>query len=375
MNDAQRKALTEKRADLIEEMTSLTDKVAEETRAFTEEEQNTFEANRKEVKSIDATLKADEETRALYDAPKTAAKEETQEDKDVRAFADIIRQRAGDQNITKSDNTAVIPETIAKKIIDKVYDISPVFGQAEKFNVKGNVAIPYVDAANDNLAAAYATEFVDLEAKSTKLLTTQLTGYLVGALAKVSRSLINATDIDLVNFVINKIAAAEARFIDQEVLVGTSGAITGLSDITQTVDAAAAAAITMDEIISLKDALKTPFQNGAIWVMHPETLDMVRHLKDGENRYFVLDDVTTDFGVRLLGKPIYTSDQMPKAATGNNSIYYGDFRQALAGKVVEDSVQVLNEKYAIQHALGVVAWMELDCKIQNQQAVAALTQA
>lgn len=374
MNDAQRKALTEKRAALIEEMTSLTDKVAEETRAFTEEEQNTFEANRKEVKSIDATLKADEETRALYDAPKTAAKEETQEDKDVRAFADIIRQRA-DQNITKSDNTAVIPETIAKKIIDKVYDISPVFGQAEKFNVKGNVAIPYVDAANDNLAAAYATEFVDLEAKSTKLLTTQLTGYLVGALAKVSRSLINATDIDLVNFVINKIAAAEARFIDQEVLVGTSGAITGLSDITQTVDAAAAAAITMDEIITLKDALKTPFQNGAIWVMHPETLDMVRHLKDGENRYFVLDDVTTDFGVRLLGKPVYTSDQMPKAATGNNSIYYGDFRQALAGKVVEDSVQVLNEKYAIQHALGVVAWMELDCKIQNQQAVAALTQA
>jgi len=375
MNDAQRKALTEKRAALIEEMTSLTDKVAEESRAFTEEEQNSFEANRKEVKSIDATLKADEETRALYDTPRKEAKEETQEDKDVRAFADIIRQRAGDQNITKSDNTAVIPETIAKKIIDKVYDISPVFGQAEKFNVKGNVAIPYVDAANDNLVADYATEFVDLEAKSTKLLTIQLTGYLVGALAKVSRSLINATDIDLVNFVINKIAAAESRFIDQEVLKGTSGKITGLSNISQTVDAAAAAAITMDEIISLKDALKTPFQNGAIWVMHPETLDMVRHLKDGENRYFVLDDVTTDFGVRLLGKPVYTSDQMPKATTGNNSIYYGDFRQALAGKVVEDSVQVLNEKYAIQHALGVVAWMELDCKIQNQQAVAALTQA
>lgn len=376
MNDAQRKALTEKRAALIEEMTALTDKVAQETRAFTEDEQNTFDANRKEVKGIDATLKADEETRALYDAPKTATKEETQEDRDVRAFANIIRQRSVDgTNTTKDDNQAVIPETIAKKIVDRVYDISPVFGQAEKFNVKGNVAIPYVDAENDKIAAAYATEFTDLEAKSSRLLTTQLTGYLVGALAKVSRSLINATDIDLVNFVVNKIAAAEARFIDKEVLVGTSGAITGLSDITQTVDAAAAAAITMDEIISLKDALKTPFQKDAIWVMHPETFDMIRHLKDGENRYFVLDDVTTDFGVRLLGKPVYTSDMMPKAATGNNSIYYGDFRQALAGKVVEDSVQILNEKYAIQHAIGVVAWMELDCKIQNQQAVAALTQA
>ena len=376
MNDAQRKALNEKRAALIDEMTSLTDKVAAETRAFTEEEQNKFESNRKEVKGIDATLKADEETRALYDAPRTVAKEETQEDKDVRSFAAVIRQRAvDDANTTKADNQAVIPETIAKKIVDRIYDISPVFGAAEKFNVKGNVAIPYVDADHDNIVADYATEFTDLEAKSSRLLTEQLTGYLVGSLAKVSRSLINATDLDLVNFVINKIAAAEARFIDKEVLVGTTNKITGLKGITQTVDAAAAAAITMDEIISLKDALKTPFQKDAIWVMHPETLDMVRHLKDGENRYFVLDDVTTDFGVRLLGKPVYTSDQMPKATTGNNSIYYGDFGQALAGKVIEDSVQVLNELFATQHAIGVVAWMELDCKIQNQQAVAALTQA
>lgn len=375
MNEKQRKALMEKRAALIDEMTTLTNKVAEETRAFTEEEQKDFDAKAKEVKDIDATLSADEQTRAFIETPEKTQQKETQEELDVRAFASIIRQR-GDQNITKGDNGAVIPTTIAKKIIDRIYDISPVFGQAEKFNIKGNVAIPYVDEANDNITVAYADEFTDLEAKSTKLLTVNLTGFLAGALAKISKSLLNSTDLDLTNFVIEKIAQAAALFIDGEVLVGTPGGITGLSTMQsgRKVTSAAAAAISMDDVISLKSKLKSAFQKNAFFVMHPDTLDMLRHLKDEMGRYYVLDDVTKDFGTTLLGKPVYTSDQMPQVAAGNTSIYYGDFRQGLGAKVVEDSVQVLTEKYATQHALGIVAWLELDCKIQNQQAVAALVQ-
>lgn len=373
MNEKQRKALMEKRAALIDEMTTLTNKVAEETRAFTEEEQKDFDAKAKEVKDIDATLSADEQTRA-FQTPESSQKKESQEELDIRAFANIIR--GVDQNITKSDNGAVIPTTIAKKIIDRIYDISPVFGQAEKFNIKGNVAIPYVDEANDNITVAYADEFTDLEAKSTKLLTVNLTGFLAGALAKISKSLLNSTDLDLTNFVIEKIAQAAALFIDGEVLVGTPGGITGLSTIksARKVTSAAAAAISMDDVISLKSKLKTAFQKNAFFVMHPDTLDMLRHLKDNMGRYYVLDDVTKEFGTTLLGKPVYTSDQMPQVAAGNTSIYYGDFRQGLGAKVVEDSVQVLTEKYATQHALGIVAWLELDCKIQNQQAVAALVQ-
>lgn len=374
MNEKQRKALMEKRAELIEGMTQLTNKVAEETRAFTAEEQAEFDAKAEEVKGIDATLGADEKTRAFLETPKAAAKE-TQEEADVRAFANIIR-RSGDENITKTANGAVIPTTIAKKIIDRIYDISPVFGKAEKFNIKGTVAIPYVDESNDNITMGYATEFEDLEAKGTRLLTVNLTGFLAGALAKISKSLLNSTDLDLTNFVIEKIAQAAALFLDSETLVGTNGGITGLSTLAsgRKVTSAAAAAISMDDIISLKSKLKSAFQKNAIFVMHPDTLDMIRHLKDGENRYYVLDDVTKDFGVSLLGKPVYTSDQMPQVAAGNTSIYYGDFAQGLGAKVVEDSVQVLTEKYATQHALGIVAWLEADCKIQNQQAVAALVQ-
>lgn len=375
MTEKARKELTEKRASLIEEMNTLTDTVATETRAFSEEEQTRFDSLAKEVEDIDSTLKAAEQTRALSDKVVVEVKQESQEEMETRAFANIIRQRAGgDQNITKTDNGAVIPTTIAKKIIDKIYDLSPVFGSAEKFNVTGKVAIPYVDASNDNITVAYANEFTDLEAKSVKLLTTTLDGYLAGVLAKISRSLMNDTDINLTQFVINKIAAAASRFIDKEVLVGTSGSITGMSTLaaSQITTAAATGAITMDELITVKDSIKTAFQRNAYWVMHPSTLDAIRHLKDQTLRYYVNDDVTNDFGATLLGKPVYTSDMMDEIGASKNVVYFGDFSQGLAGKVVEDSVQILNEKYATQHAVGVVAWLELDCKIQNQQALAGL---
>ena len=380
MNEKERKALEEKRDELIEKMNNLANTAETETRAFTKEEQDQFDGMEEEVKSIDGTLKSAESLRALKKV-ESGDTSESQEEIETRAFANIIRQR-NDSNITKTDNGAVIPSTIAKKIIDRVTDISPLFAKSERYNIKGKVQIPYVDTTNDAVTVAYATEFTDLEAKSTKLLTKELSGYLAGVLCKISNSLLNNTDLDLTSFVINKIATNMAIFIDGQILkpdLADSSPyapthVTGLHNLAagQITRAAATNAITMDEIITVKNTLKSAFQQNAFWVMTPATLNAVRHLKDGDNRYYVLDDVTHDFGVTLLGKPVYTTDQMDGLAADKFAIYYGDFGQGLATKLVEDSIQILTEKYAIQHATGIVAWTEFDSLIQNQQAIAAL---
>ena len=59
-------------------------------------------------------------------------------------------------------------------------------------------------------------------------------------------------------------------------------------------------------------------------------------------------------------------------AAGKTVIFYGDM-SGLATKVSEDvSVEVLREKYATQHAIGVVAWMEIDAKVENAQKISKL---
>ena len=378
------KELMEKRAQLMEQIEELSKSIEMEKRAFTDEENTKFDALTKEVESIDATIAQMERAEKLVkvdNKPDEAAGAESKEEMEVRAFAEFIRNERADSNITKGDNTAVIPKTIADKIIDKIKDISPLFRDAEKFNVKGTLSIPYVDGSNDNLTVAYADEFTDLEAKSTKLLSVDLTGYLAGVLAKVSISLINSTDIELVDFVVAKMAMAAATFIDKEILVGTPGdpsaspavpaKILGLSNASQVVLAGSTSAITSDVLIKLKNSLKSAYQSGAYFVMHPDTFTACQLLKDNNNRYLFNDDIVEGFSGRILGKPVYVSDQCPAIAANAFAVFYINPAQALAVKMVEDSVTILREKYATQHALGIVEWVELDARIQNQQAVAA----
>ena len=375
------KELMEKRAQLMEQIEELTNSIETEKRAFTDEENTKFDELSKEVENIDATIAQMERAQKLSEVdnkPDEAAGTESVEEMEVRAFADFIRnKRSGDSNITKSDNEAVIPKTIVNKIIDKIKDISPLYRDAEKFNIKGTVSIPYVDSENDNITVAYATEFTDLEAKSTKLLTTDLSGYLAGVLAKVSISLLNSTDIELVDFVVNKMATAAATFIDSEILapLDPSHKVTGAAAATQIVLAGSTSAITSDVLIRLKNKLKSAYQSGAYFVMHPDTFTACQLLKDGNNRYLFNDDIVEGFSGKILGKPVYVSDQCPAIASNALAVYYINPAQALAVKTVENSVQILREKYATQHALGIVEWLEFDAKIQNEQAVAVLKMA
>ena len=378
------KKLMEKRAELMEQMEQLTKSVELETRAFSEEEEKNFEELKEQIEAIDRTLESLNQQRALtnvvepVEEPEKTKKEETVEELEIRAFANTIRQRVDPQmraNMTYSDNSAVVPKTIINKIIDQVKDISPLFRLADRYTIKGQVSIPYVDSANDNIAVDYATEFTDLTSVASKLLTVNLTGYLAGVLTKVSKSLMNSTDIDLVNFVINKMATALAVFMDKEILQGTVSKITGLSTATNAKTAASQTAVTVAELIEVQDKLKSAYQSGAIWVMAPATYTAVKKVLAATSNYQLNDSIENGFSGTILGKPVYVTDQCEAMTAGKNAIWYVNPSQALAVKIVEESVQVLNELYAAQHAVGVVTWFEADAKIQNQQAVAVLTMA
>ena len=302
-----------------------------------------------------------------------------QEEADEKAFENYIRGIVSEEraeNLTFSDNGAVIPTTIANRIITKVYDISPILEKSTKYNVKGTLEIPYYPESDaTDITMAYATEFVELESSAGEFTNIQLTGYLAGALTLVSRSLINNSQFDIVGFVVDHMAYNIHRWIEKELLNGTASKIAGLSDVTQEVTAAAATAITADELIQLQDTVKDAFQNGAIWIMSPNTRTALRLLKDDVGRYLLQDDITAPFGKVLLGKPVYVSDNMPDMAAGKTAIYYGDM-SGLAVKITEEmEIQVLREKYATQHADGVVAWLEMDAKVENAQKIAKLEMA
>ena len=378
------KELMEKKNDLITRAEEVLNNAKNEKRELTEAEAEELAEIRDNVRRIIKSLgitrdfseiEAEEGQKGVEEEVKTE-----EEKNEERAFEEYIRgtitnERANNLTPAATSGGVLIPTTIANRIIRKVYDICPILERSTKYNVKGKLEIPYYDESTTSINVAYATEFVDLSSNVGAFTNIELTGYLAGALSLISRSLINNSQFDIVGFIVNRMAYDISRFIEGELLNGTSDKVEGLSGLTNTKTTAAQSAITSNELIELQAQVKDVFQPDAIWIMSPATRTAIRELKDNMGRYLLQDDISLPFGKSLLGKPVYVTDNMSDIAAGKTVIYYGDMR-GLATKFNEDiNIEVLREKYATQHAYGVVGWLEFDSKVQDNQMIAGLVMA
>lgn len=372
------KELIEKQNDLMTRADELFNKAKEEKRELTPDEMQELAEIRDDIRRIKEALGLDREFKELKqnacggEKKHRSVEEVAQEENDVKAFENYIRgyvvhERAGE--LTKANNGAVIPTTIVNRIIKKVYDISPILERSSKYNVKGNLDIPFYPAdGSTTINVAYQTEFEDLTSSTGNFSSINLTGFLAGALTKVSRSLINNAQFDIVGFVVDEMAYQISRFIEGELLNGTVGKVEGLSGLTNTMVSAETTGFEADDLIDVQALVKDVYQKDAIWIMSVDTRTSIRKLKDDMGRYLLQDDISSPFGKKLLGKDVYVSDNM-----ADGKIYYGDM-SGLATKMSEDiNIEVLREKFATQHAYGVIGWFEFDSKVENEQKIASLT--
>ena len=377
------KELLEKRTGLQSEMKAILDMAKSETRSLTEEESTKFDELEKEIRELDATIRAYQTSRELEaEAPEVENEVEerdmrTQEQREYDAFDAYIRgqveNRTDPVNMTKGDNGAVVPASIANKIIEKVLDICPIYQDAERYNVKGTLSIPYYDETTQgDITMAYASEFTTGLSTSGKFASISLTGFLGRAICDVSKSLINNSQFDIVNFVINRMARSIAKFLENELINGTEDKIEGLSGIPAGQKVTLGNTLTADNLIDIQEKVPDAYQANAYWIMNKSTRTAIRKFKDGQGQYLLNQDVNARWGYTLLGKDVYTSASVPElGTTDKNVIIYGDMK-GLAVKVAEDiNIEVLREVKAEQHVVEVLGFVEADAKVQNAEMLAA----
>lgn len=368
------KALVEQRNDKLVELDNLTNKAVEEERAFTDDEKTKFESLENEVRALSDTI---EKCRRDYESdiekvPEEERAEEAQEAAEIRAFENYIRnieidsELRADSNWTVSDNSAVIPSRIANKILEEVKDRCNIYAYATKYNMGGTLSFPVYDESEGKITMDYAEEFGTLTATSGKFTSVELKGFLAAALTKVSRSLINNSQFELFPYVVKKMAEAIADWLENELLAGTADKIEGLSGVTATVTT-----LSADGLIDLQDSIKQVLQKNCRWIMSPATKSKIRKFKDGQGNYLLERDYSKGSGQwTLLGKPVEITDAM-----ADDDIFYGDF-SGLYVKVAENpTLELLRELYATEHAVGIVAWLEIDAKVIEPQKIKRLTVA
>lgn len=373
------KALIENRNAKVAQMENLLKTAKAENRLPYEDEKKQFADLEKEVKEIDATI-------AMYDQMAGMSMKKipdghdamTDAERDRKTFENAIRGIVNTDSPTmQADAKTLIPTTVWNRIISQVIEISPVFSMADRYNITGTLILPKYDAQNSSIVMQYADE--GTTAESGKVVITQITlnGFLARCLAKISKSLINNSNFDIVGFVEEKMAQAIALYFEHEILFGKAGKVEGLTGIApdMTVTTAAATKITSDELIDLQDKVIDNYQGNSIWIMNRETRNAIRKLKDNEGDYLLNRDFTAKWGYTLLGKDVYCSDAMGKMLAGKTTIYYGDL-SGLAVKVSEEAnMQVLQERYAEEHLLGILAFVEWDAKVADTQKLAKLVMA
>lgn len=376
------KMLSEKRNEKYAKMESILNCAKEEERPVTEEEAQEFEQLEKEVNEIDNTISLNEKFNKLGGMKKVTEVENVLSnenkalliEKEKKQFENYIRGILNtDEPTTKADAGVMIPTTVWDRIIDQVIEICPIFERADRFRVKGKLVLPKYDRKNSSIVMQYADEGTDADSGKVVLSQIELNGFLARALAKVSNSLINNTDFDIVGFVEAKMAQAIALFIEGELLKGTNKKVEGLSTIGEdmTVEASSSG-ITVDDLMDTQDAVVDKYQANSIWIMNRKTRNAIRKLKDKEGQYLLNRDLTAKWGYTLLGKDVYCSDAMDEVGDGKIPVFYGDF-SGLAVKVSEEAnMQILRERYAVEHMTGILAFMEFDAKIADTQKISRL---
>ncbi|MXN45915.1 phage major capsid protein [Shinella kummerowiae] len=169
-----------------------------------------------------------------------------------------------------------------------------------------------------------------------------------------------------------------ARIANRELTIGDgtgdpNGVVTA-SSLGKT--AAAAAAITADEIIDLLHSVNSAYRRSpkARFMFADTTLAAIRKLKDGQGNYlWQMGDVTAAQPGTLLGYRYAINDDMDTLAAAKKVMLFGDFSKYFVRKVGSPVIGVLRERFWPD--LGIAGLIRFDGELGDTAAVKHLITA
>lgn len=199
------------------------------------------------------------------------------------------------------------------------------------------------------------------------------------AFTLVSRTDMDDSELDLGAFLMAEFAEQFAKLQGNEFINGVGSAssqalgflndtaITGAKTVT-----AAQGLLDYASLVKVKTSLKPGYMPNATWIWTNETLGAIQQLTDSQGR-----PLWVPFGGTLpdtiFGRPYVIMPDMPQIANGSYSIAIGDFQKGYQGVVRKQvSMQVLQERYADQNAIGFFGYYRFGGTTKISEAIKVL---
>ena len=203
--------------------------------------------------------------------------------------------------------------------------------------------------------------------------------YKLATMIKVSEELLNDSVFDLESYIANEFARRNGTKEEEAFFIGDgagkpTGVLAANGGAPIGVTTAGVTAITLDEVMDLFYALRTPYRKNAAFVMNDATVKAIRKLKDNNGQYLWQPSVTAGTPDTILNHPIYTSSYVPAIAAGAKSIAFGDFSYYWVADRQGRVFKRLNELYAATGQVGFIATQRVDGKLILPEAIQVLQQ-
>jgi HK97 family phage major capsid protein len=345
------KRLQERRAQVWEQAKALADRAADENRAFTAEEEGSWQSLNGELNALDARIKnvLDGEQRA-----------KDTEDAFARLQGRPAEKKAGDEPSPSSElrawmrgqggRTMWVPPrgieqrdltTAASGVIDTGFRAQLWEYMVETAGVLQagvdlletssgeTIKLPRVTAHS---AASAATEGSAIDESDPTLGSVNSTVTKQGYVVQLSRELIDDTGVDLQGYLSRSAGRALGNAVGAAAvtaaLAAASAGATTAAGTAGGLGAQNTADRGFDYLITLFHSVLAPYRNSSScsWLMSDPTAAMVRKVKTADGVYAWQPSVVAGQPDTILGKPVYIDTNVPDAAVSVESILFGDWR-------------------------------------------------
>lgn len=282
----------------IKRMKEINDRKAELRAMLQGTDEVNLDEIEKELRELDTEFKELEKRKATIDGinmgtipateipnPVTARAADTfDQDKEYRtAWLKTLQGKALSENEQRAYSTAAnsalpaIPESTANEIIKKMYEVAPILQRCKIFHVPGNFKFAVEGANND---AAIHSENAAITVAADSLGSVSLTGYEIVKLVKASRATVNMTIAAFESYIVEIIAEAIARKIENFIFVGTGsnqpggvaqGGKGSNGAYTKGIDMVETTAVTEANITAVYGMLASGYERNAVWAMSKAT--------------------------------------------------------------------------------------------------------
>ena len=126
-----------------------------------------------------------------------------------------------------------------------------------------------------------------------------------------------------------------------------------------------------DKLVDLVQTLRSPYRQGAVFVMNSATAAAIRKFKTTDGQFLFQPSLAAGQPATLLGYPLIEAEDMPDVAANSLSIAFGNFK---AGYVIAErnSATILRDPYTHKPYVHFYATKRVGGQVVNSEAIKLL---